>query len=83
MEYLNENSDRALAMFLVFLTLSLAALVIAWIRGREWGDLSSRRHYGEALTTKEQDALRRSRRSFWIWACASLILAAISFLALR
>ena len=83
MEYLNENSGRALGLFLAFLALSLAALVAAWIRGREWGDLSSRRRCGEALTAKEQDALRRSRGGFCIWALASLLLAAISFLSLR
>ncbi len=77
------NSAAVLVMFAAFLFLSLAALVAACVRGREWGDLSSRRHYGEALTEEEKTALRRSRRSFLIWMGVSLISAALSFFALR
>ncbi len=69
--------------FLVLITLSLAALIVAWAKGRQWGDLSSRRGFGEVLTDEEQQALARSRLHFWIWAGASLVLAALSFLALR
>ena len=78
-----QNDAAILILFLVFLLLSLAALLIAWFQGRQWGDLSSRRHYGEALTEEEQKALKRSRRNFWIWAAVSLICAALSFFALR
>ena len=77
-----QNVDVLLTLFLVFLLLSAAALIVAWARGRQWGDLSSRRHYGEALTEAEQQALRRSRRSFWLWAALSLIFAALAFFAL-
>ena len=77
-----QNVDVLLTLFLVFLLLSGAALIVAWVRGRQWGDLSSRRHYGEALTEDELAALRRARRSFWTWAGVSLALAALSFFAL-
>ena len=72
-----------LTLFLIFMVLALAALIIAWLRGRAWGDLSSRRHYGEALTEEEQLALKRSRQSFFIWAGVSLAAAAFAFFALR
>ena len=60
-----------------------AAIIVAWVRGQRWGDLLSRRRCGEALTEEEQELLRRSRRSFWIWAGISLVMAALSFYALR
>lgn len=78
-----QNNTAILILFLVFLSLALAALLIAWFQGRQWGDLSSRRHYGEALTEDEQKALRRSRRSFWIWAGVSAFFLALSFFVLR
>ena len=77
-----QDGNTLLALFALFLLLAAAALVIAWHFGRRWGDLSSRRHYGEALTEAEQQALRRSRRSFWLWAALSLIFAALAFFAL-
>ena len=77
-----QNNTAILILFLVFLSLALAALLIAWFQGRQWGDLSSRRHYGEALTEDEQKALKRSRRNFWIWAGVSAVFAALSFYAL-
>ena len=77
------DNGAALALFLIFLALSAAALIAAWALGRRWGDLSSRRRYGEALTEEEQGLLRRSRRSFWIWAGAALVMAGLSFYALR
>lgn len=76
------DNGAALTLFLIFLALSAAALIIAWTRGRRWGDLSNRRRYGEALTEEEQELLRRSRGSFWIWAGISLVMAALSFYAL-
>lgn len=78
-----QNNTAILILFLVFLSLALAALLIAWFQGRQWGDLSSRKHYGEALTEDEQKALRRSRRSFWIWAGVSAFFLALSFFVLR
>lgn len=78
-----QDNGRLLTLFVIFLTLSLAALIGAWVRGRKWGDLSSRQHYGEALSEEERKALRRSRRDFCIWAGASLIFAAFAFWALR
>ena len=78
-----QNNTAILILFLTFLSLALAALLIAWFQGRQWGDLSSRKHYGEALTEDEQKALRRSRRSFWIWAGVSAFFLALSFFALR
>ena len=78
-----QDGNTLLALFALFLLLSAAALVIAWHYGRRWGDLSSRRHYGEALTEDELAALRRARRSFWVWAGVSLALAALSFFALE
>ena len=83
MTYQTQNNAVVLILFLTFLTLSLAALLIAWFQGRQWGDLSSRKHYGEALTEEEQKALRRSRRNFWIWAGVSAVFAAFLFLVLR
>ena len=77
------DDGAALTLFLIFLGLSAAAIIIAWAQGRRWGDLSSRRRYGEALTEEEQGLLRRSRRSFWIWAGVSLVMGALSFYALR
>ena len=77
------DNGAALTLFLVFLAFSAAAFIIAWAQGRRWGDLSSRRRYGEALTEEEQGLLRRSRRSFWIWAGVSLVMAALAFYALR
>lgn len=77
------RSGTALILFLTLLFLALAALIVAWIQGRQWGDLSSRRHYGEALTEEERRAMKRSRRSFWIWAGVSLLLTALSFFVLR
>lgn len=78
-----QNNTAILILFLVFLSLALTALLIAWFQGRQWGDLSSRKHYGEALTEDEQKALRRSRRSFWIWAGVSAFFLALSFFVLR
>ena len=78
-----QDGNTLLTLFAIFLLLSAAALVIAWHYGRRWGDLSSRRHYGEALTEDELAALRRARRSFWIWAGVSLALAALSFFTLE
>ena len=83
MTYQTQDDAAVLILFLTFLLLSLAALLIAWFRGRQWGDLSSRRHYGEALTEDEQRALKRSRRSFWLWAGVAAVFAALSFFALR
>ncbi len=77
-----QDGNTLLTLFLLFLLLAAAALVIAWHYGRRWGDLSSRRQYGEALTEDEQTALRRARRNFWIWAGISLVLMALSFFAL-
>lgn len=77
------DNGAALTLFLTLLALSAAALVAAWMLGRQWGDLASRRHYGEALSAEEQAALRRSRRSFWLWAGASLVLAVLAFYTLR
>lgn len=71
-----------LGLFLAFLLLSIFAMVIAWAKGRQWGDLSSRRRYGEALTEEERSALRKSFRAFLIWAGISLLLAVLSFYAL-
>ncbi len=83
MDRLVAGNGTALALFLVFLLLSFAALIVAWVQGRTWGDLSSRRHYGETLTEDERQALSRSCRRFWIWAGVSLLMAALSFFALR
>lgn len=78
-----QNDGAILVLFLAFSVLSLAALIIAWLRGRAWGDLSSRRHYGEALTEEEQKTLKRSRRDFFLWLGVSFVAAALSFFALR
>ena len=77
------DDGAALTLFLIFLALSAAAFIAAWAQGRRWGDLSSRRRYGEALTEEERGLLRRSRRSFWVWMGVSLVMAALSFYALR
>ena len=77
------DDGAALTLFLIFLALSVAALIVAWALGRRWGDLSSRRRFGEALTGEEEELLRLRRRSFWIWAGISLVMAALSFYALR
>ena len=77
------DDGAALTLFLIFLALSAAAFIVAWAQGRRWGDLSSQRRSGEALTEEEQGLLRRSRKSFWIWAGISLVMAALSFYALR
>lgn len=77
------DDGAALTLFLIFLALSAAAVIVAWAQGRRWGDLSSRRRCGETLTEEEQGLLRRSRRSFWTWAGVSLIMAALSFYALQ
>ncbi|MBQ9648326.1 MAG: hypothetical protein IJV43_08210 [Oscillospiraceae bacterium] len=83
MTYRIQDDATVLALFLVFLLLAVAALIVAWGKGRQWGDLSSRRHYGEALTEDEQKALGRSRRNFFLWAGVSLAMAALSFYALQ
>ncbi len=70
-------------LFAALLLLAFAALVVAWAKGRTWGDLASRRACGEALTEEENTALKRSRRTFCVWAGISLVLTALSFLALR
>ena len=80
---MTRNDGATLTLFLTLLVISFAAIVAAWIYGRQWGDLASRRHYGEALSEDEQKTLRRCRRSFWIWAGISLLLAALSFIMLR
>ena len=77
------NDSVTLTLFLASLVLSAAAMVAAWIFGRQWGDLASRRHYGEALGEDEQKTLRRCRRNFWSWAGISLLLAAFAFFLLR
>ena len=77
------DDGAALTLFLIFLALSAAAIIVAWVRGQRWGDLSSRRRCGEALTEEEQELLRRSRRDVWIWVGISLVMAALSFYALR
>ncbi len=76
------DAGTILRLFLAFLLLSAAAFIIAWIRGRQWGDLSSRQHCGEALTEEEKAALRRSRRGFLVWGGISFVAAALSFFAL-
>ena len=77
------DNGVALTLFLIFLVLSVAAVIVAWAAyGRRWGDLLSRRRCGEALTEEEQELLRRSRRSFWIWAGVSLTAGLLSFYAL-
>ena len=83
MSYRIQDDATILVLYSVFLLLAVAALVVAWVRGRQWGDLSSRRHYGEALTEDEQKALKRSRRNFFLWAGVSLVMAALSFFALQ
>lgn len=77
------DSGTALAVFLACLFAAFGALIAAWVRGRNWGDLSSRMHYGEALSAEERREMKRSRRSFLIWTGISLLFAALSFLALR
>lgn len=77
------DGGSSLLIFLVLLLLSFGALIAAWARGRVWGDLSSRLHYGEALTAEEQALLKASRRSFFLRAGVSLLLLALSFYALR
>lgn len=77
------DAQTLLALFLLLLLFSVAALIMAWIVGRQWGDLSSRRRHGEVLTEEEQKTLRRSRRIFCIWVLISLLLAALSFYALH
>ena len=77
------DNGTILILFLIFMVLALAALIVAWLRGRAWGDLSSRRHFGEALTEEEQKALKRSRRSFFIWAGVSLVATAFAFFTLQ
>ncbi|MBE7007897.1 MAG: hypothetical protein E7422_01920 [Ruminococcaceae bacterium] len=82
--YEDARSDALLlSLFLAFLALALAALAVSWIRGRQWGDLSSRRHYGESLTSDENKALLRSRRDCLIWAGISVISTALAFWMLR
>ena len=81
--YTIRKDGALLILFLAFLTLAVAALIVAWVQGQRWGDLSSRRHYGEALTEDEQAALIRSRRKFFLWAGASLAMAAAAFFAVR
>ncbi len=77
------SSGASLTLFLTLLLLSAAALIAAWSHGRQWGDLASRRRYGEALSEDEQKSLRRCRRNFWIWASISLTFATLSFFALQ
>lgn len=83
MGYRLEDSGRILTLFLVFLLAAFAALIVAWIQGRRWGDLSSRMRYGEALTEEEKKQMKRSLRNFLIWAGASLALATLAFFSLR
>ena len=83
MGYTIRNTGLMLCLFLLFLVLSAAALCAAWWMGRPWGDLSSRRRSGEALTEEEFSRLRHSRKLFSLWAGASLLLAAAAFLCLR
>lgn len=78
-----QNDGVLLTLFLVLLAFALAALIAAWVRGRQWGDLSSRRHYGESLTSDERRTLERSRRDCLIWAGISVIAAALAFWLLR
>ncbi len=77
------DDGMLLVWFLVFLTLAFVALIVACIRGRRWGDLSSRRNNGEALSGEEVKTLKCSRRSFCIWLGISLLLAALAFFLLR
>ena len=82
MGYTLRNTGASLGFFLLFLALSAAALCAAWWMGRPWGDLSSRRRNGEALTEEELSRLKRSRKLFCLWAGASLLLTAAAFLCL-
>ena len=77
------DSALVLRLFIIFLAASLAALLVACVFGRRWGDLSSRRHYGEALSEEELRALARARRGFLVWAGLSLVSAGFAFFALR
>ena len=83
MSYRTEMDGRLLRVFFLFMLLSFAALIGACASGRQWGDLSSRRHFGEVLSEEERKALRRSRRSCLIWAVASLLFALLAFRAIR
>lgn len=78
-----QDGAKLLRHFIFLFLLSAVCVLVAWARGRQWGDLSSRKHSGEVLTDKELETLRRSRRSFLLWLLASLILAALSFYALE
>lgn len=71
-----------LRLFFILLLFSFVSVIAAWISGRQWGDLSSRRRYGEALTEDEMKTLRRSRRSCLLWLFASALLAVLAFYAL-
>ena len=82
MGYTLRNDGAALVLCLVFLTLSAAALAVSWAVGRVWGDLSSRRRAGEALTEAEQEQLRRSRRRSLLWMGACVLLTVLAFLVL-
>lgn len=83
MFFQNGNESALLVIFIVLLALAFAALIIAWIKGQLWGDLSSRKHYGEPLSSEERRSLSRSRRSCLIWSCISAALAALAFFMLR
>ncbi len=83
MDILLRNDETLLILFLSLSFLAFLSLLAAWFTGRRWGDLSSRRHFGEALTEEEMKTLRRSRRSFWVWAGISLVFLALSYLSLR
>ncbi len=82
MGYTLRDNGAALVLCLVFLTLSAAALAVSWAVGQAWGDLSSRRRAGEALTEAEQDMLRRSRRRCLMWMGGSVLLSVLAFLVL-
>ena len=77
------NETTMLILFAAFLGIALVTLAVAWAKGRQWGDLSSRKHYGEALNTEERKTLSHSRRDCLIWAAISLTFTFLAFLMLR
>ena len=78
-----ENSEAILRLFLIFLALSLAAVLIALVPGSRWGDLSSRRQSGEALTEEERRRMKRARLHFVLLSSISLLFALLAFYALQ
>ena len=83
MAYRTENYERMLALFFVFLLVSFAALIGACAKGHRWGELSSRRFYGEVLSEDERKQLKHARRECLLWMGVSFLCVLLAFRILR